>query len=150
VFPFSTPDSLHKWMAQIRRSAVHKLPFLLEKNLYTLKGQDKTRYRVSLYSLRRFAFTFHYYVSFNEDVVSLARNFGHSKIETTYNYYVFPKQSIGLQGELTVDQLLRFKPLNDRQLSEFVITLQRSARALLVPGQRCLSDFSPFNIQISV
>lgn len=58
LFPFTTPDSLHKFFINLRKKK--EFYFLHDKNTYTLKGQDKTQYRVNLYSFRRFAFTFHY------------------------------------------------------------------------------------------
>lgn len=117
VFPFSTSDSLHKYFGNLRKTRTFS--FMLDTNLYTLKGEDKTQYRVSLYSLRRFAFTFHYWVTYDKDAVKLAKIFGHSKVDTTYTHYIYPKEAIGLTEQdiihkVSIDEFLNLCAQNQK------------------------------------
>ncbi len=151
VFPWTTTHALSKLFTQARKSVSKGVgdfkdcPFLLEENTYQLKGQDKSLYRLHPYSFRRFAFSFHYYMTFGRDAVSLSRAFGHTKTETTMNHYVFPYETIGLCEDnvlhsIDIDTLLGFK-LTNRKLTEFYQGVKKQVYALRCPGQRSLFDY---------
>lgn len=144
IFPWTTNDALNKFFTTARKSKNPKLTFMLDKNHYPLKGQDKTRYRIHPYALRRFAFTFHYWTTYNQDIVSLSRDFGHSRIETTMNYYVFPKESIGLTDEMiknkiTFDEFVFGKDKDQEELARYIH--QEQVLPIRTPGQRAINEY---------
>lgn len=154
IFSFTTPDVFHKFFSKIRRdekklaaAGREKFPFVLDWNVWTVKGQDKTLYRVSPYSFRRFAFTYHYYVTFEQDVVSLAKSFGHTKTETTYDHYLFPKEAIGLTDQMIKDKIpmdafIGFMKADNTLLETFQAELKPEVMILKAPGQRTIRDYA--------
>lgn len=119
VFSWNTPDGLSKVFSVLRKKAKEgqlsdNCLFLLDKCDITLNGTDKTQYRVQPYSLRRFSLSFHYYITFNQDVVALARISGHCNPATLLKHYIMPKEAIGLtqkmiNDKITMDEFIRFK-----------------------------------------
>jgi integrase len=154
VFPWTTPDSLQKWLAALRKG--HKRPqngperaFLRDPILETLKGQSLTRYRVTLYALRRFCFTFLYYsrppVGFGQDSVALARYMGHSRPDTTLQYYVMPKHAIGLTDAMIArcvnfDQFIKQGGRTQATLPDY-LPGEPGLNRFLTPGQTTLAGF---------
>ena len=130
IFSWNTSDGLHKAFSQLRnkvlRKEVNGYDFILDKVAETeiIKGQKFNLYRISPYSLRRFAFTFHYYTTFNKDFVTLSKEFGHARPDTTLQYYIMPKESIGLtekmlQEKVDFDQFIRLKGKNQMIIPDF-------------------------------
>jgi len=152
LFAFSETDSLQNWLKKIRLKAKNgelseRYNFLLDPNLYTLKGENKTIYRVNLYALRRFSFTFHYWITFNQDAVTLSKTFGHSRVDTTLQYYIFPPESIGLTRDMinkkiSIDNFIKLLPAGQKYLDEFFPKRQVSIPK--VPGQRRLDNYFEF------
>lgn len=109
VFAFSTPDSLNKWFSKIRKKYKKdpKYSFLQDKNFEVLEKSDTslTRYRISLYSLRRFGLTFMYYVNFNQDVLKTSKYSGHSRPKTLLDHYLMPRESIGLTQDMLKENI---------------------------------------------
>lgn len=154
VFPWTTPDSMQKWLAGLRNGVKRgqNAPgraFLVDSITETLKGQSLTRYRVSLYALRRFCFTFLYYsntpVGFGRDAVALARYMGHTRPDTTLQYYVMPKEAIGLTDGMitrgvTFDQFIRLGGRSQATLPDYLPGEPCPAR-FLYPGQTTLPGF---------
>lgn len=146
VFPWRSAGCVTKQWQRFRLMNCHKLPFLLDRTNETLKGADKTQYRITAYSFRRFAFTFHYWVTFNKDIVSLCNFAGHKHIETTWEY-IYPKEAIGLTQEMidkriTWDQFvfgfdLRQMKLKDWQHEQAMLYAQLP----IAQGQRKLDDY---------
>jgi integrase len=146
VFSFTKPDVLDKWLRKTRNKKLPGFEFLDNKNVYPLKGESRAIYRIHLYSLRRFSFTYHYYMSFKQDAVSLARCFGHSRIETTLNHYVFPPKAIGItdkdiKDKITIDKFIGLTPKKDQLLTKFIMNVDKEIKRMTVPGQRSLMDF---------
>lgn len=146
TFPWNTTDPINKFFSDARKNPnmVHAAPFLLDKNIYPVKGQSKTQYRICPYAFRRFAFTFHYWVTFNQDIVALAQCFGHTRPETTLQHYIFPKESIGLtddmiQQKISFDEFLFIGIPGQNQLRSFI--QKPTERIAREPGQRSIMDF---------
>jgi integrase len=132
IFPWNTSDSLHKAFSQLRNKVIKKqlkeYDFILDKVTETeiIKGQKFNIYRISPYSLRRFSFTYHYYITYNKDVITLSKNFGHSRPDTTLQYYVMPKESVGLTEEMinnkiNIDQFILLKGKSQMVIPDFTI-----------------------------
>lgn len=148
IFPFNTSDSVHKWLSNARKSRRLKLlsesyDFLLDENIKTIKGEELTKFRVCLYAFRRFSFTFHYYVTFSGDAVALAKNFGHSRVETTLTHYVQPKESIGLTDAMikqgvSFDEFLSIGSGNQKNIIDFVPEWKER---FTVAGQKLLNEY---------
>jgi integrase len=129
LFPWTTSDSLHKAFVELRKKAkknLCELNFMLDTITKTLiiKGQPFTQYRISPYSLRRFAFTYHYYITYNKDFVKLSKEFGHSRPETTLQYYIMPKESIGLtdnmiEHKINLDDFIKHKGQRQMIIPDF-------------------------------
>lgn len=146
LFSFTTSDSLHKYLVNLRKNKGKEMPFLLEKINENVKGQaNKTTYRFTLYSLRRFSFTFHYWVTYNKDAVQLAKIFGHSKVDTTLTHYIQRKEAIGLVESnnfknTSLDEFIGLVPKTE-QLTAFFEAIEKHTKETLVEGQRTLSQF---------
>ncbi|MFW6119397.1 MAG: hypothetical protein ACOC80_00625 [Petrotogales bacterium] len=114
------------------------------KQCEVLQGLDnKTQHRVCLYSLRRFAFTFHYYVTFNCDEIALAKAFGHTRPDTTLQYYVQPKEAIGLTDKMiadniTIDQFIHLHGKAQYTIPEFFPQFQKR---FTPADQKALTDY---------
>lgn len=127
IFSFTTADMFNKTMSNIRKKG--KIKFMHEKITETLVGQNNTQYRISPYALRRFAFTFHYWITYKQEAVTLAKIFGHSKVDTTLSYYVFPKESIGLTDEdlenpLSIDEYLGFNDRYNKVIESHIVNTE--------------------------
>lgn len=146
VFPWRTANTLGKFFSRLRRNHGHQLPFLLETTNEILKGEDKTSYRISPYSFRRFAFTFHYWVTFKQDIVAVSLFAGHTDVKTTWEY-VYPKECIGLTQEMidigiTWDQFVFGIDLHQTKLMSFQSQQNNLLLESLIPkGQRRISDY---------
>jgi integrase len=147
VFPFKNGDSVYKWLKQLRKKKKDEkeFNFLKDKNLYNIKEASGTKYRINLYCLRRFSFTFHYWITYNQDIVTLSKTFGHEKVETTYEHYVFPKESIGLTDEMiknkiNIDQFIQLKGKNQTTINEYNDKIINKKIAF-IPGQRTLNFY---------
>lgn len=147
MFGFTTTDVLSKLIRTRRLGDDARFRFLEDPCLYTIKGQDKTNHRVTLYSLRRFAFTFHYWVTFNRDAVALSYAMGHTQIRTTMEHYVFPKESIGLTQEMidrriSIGEFIGQDEEGNHSLQEYSREVVRMIDDRRPQGQRTLGDFS--------
>jgi integrase len=152
LFPFTTPDALDKHLSRLRKKLQKnkdpKLAFLFDTNIVQIKGIDSRRkYRISLYSLRRFAITFLYYskapVGFDKDIVALAKYIGHTNPRTTYESYVMPKEAIGLTQDLinkkvTIDEFLQIRAPKQKLLEEYA---PKPKFQFIPKGQSVISDF---------
>ena len=147
VFPFTKPDSLRKYFNLIRKKLNVEYPFLLDTCSFVLFGQGNKQYRINPYSLRRFAFTYHYYTTFARDSINLSRSFGHSTVSTTLDYYVFAKETIGLTDEdikanIGIDKFIGFTSKKDKHLYEYFPHLNpEEGKLLSFPGQRKITDY---------
>ena len=154
VFPFSKGDSLNKLFSIIRKQVKNgqllpEYECFLEKISEPIHGCDsKTQYRISPYSLRRFAITFLYWskrpIGFDKDIVALARYIGHTKPATTYEHYVMPKESIGLTEHLIeqgvgIDDFIMNVGANQKTIDFFNPKPQFK---FLPSGQATLGDFT--------
>jgi hypothetical protein len=146
VFPWKCANTLTKFFSRLRKQHGHELPCLLETTNEFLKGEDKTQFRISPYSFRRFAFTFHYWTTFNQDIVALSLFAGHTDVKTTWEY-VYPKECIGLTQEMvdlkiTFDQLVFGIDMRQLKLPQFVKQQELFASQLpIVDGQRNLLNY---------
>lgn len=149
TFPWTTADPLNKEFNILRKKVAagelgSQYNFLLEKNDDVLIGQaTNTQYRVCPYALRRFGCTFHYWVTFRQDVFKLAEFTGHANPETLLKFYVKPKEAIGLTNEMiaariTIDQFIHLHGRNQIVLTEF---LDDDKPIFLTPGQSRLIEF---------
>lgn len=130
IFPWSNPDALNKQFTILRKKVMKRdlgpeYDFLLDKVTETVAGQSKTQYRVSLYSLRRFCITFHYYTTFKQDVIALAQYTGHSSPDNLLKHYIKPKETIGLTDEMidaniTIDQFINLGVAGQSTISDFI------------------------------
>ena len=137
VFPFSNSDVFNAIFKRLRKKYGKKLPFLLDKVSYTIEGDPyRCRHRIHAYALRHFSFTYHYWNTFNQDVLALTRAFGHSRPETAFKHYIFPKQTIGLDKSYSnIDDFLAFVPKDQTTLPGFKKEL------IFDENQKSLSDF---------
>ncbi len=150
MFCWTKTDSLKTYFESLRKKAKNKqLPeeynFLLDQNFEVVIGKNYLKYRISTYSLRRFSFTFHYYVTFKQDVVALARAFGHSRPETCLNHYIMPKEAIGLTQEMidakiTMDEFVNSSIANQTVINDFQKAEIRPR--FLERGQRTIFDYA--------
>ena len=154
VLPFYTTDSFNKIFSVIRKKIKNKklssmYDFLLDTNIQHIKGTNasKTKYRISPYSLRRFGISFLYWskapIGFNRDIISLAKYVGHSNPKTTYEHYVYPKESIGLTKEMinnkiSLDEFIHLHGKKQSLLNDFI---DKKQLLFLDKGQSSLSDF---------
>lgn len=148
MFQWTTTDALRKWLILARKAARAKklepmYDFLLDKCDEVVKGATGTQYRATLYSLRRFAITFHYWVTFKQDIVALANHIGHADPRTTFSHYVKPKEAIGLtqqmiDDEITIDEFIHLQGKKQRQLVEYTPEWKKR---MLPTGQSTLHDF---------
>lgn len=153
LFPFHKTDSYGKFFSQLRkRIKKRELPpaydsFLIKPTEHLLGCDSKTNYKITPYSLRRFAITFLYWskapVGYDQDIVALSRYVGHSNPKTTYDHYVMPKEAIGLTQEMIdakigIDQFINCPMAYQQQIPDFV---PKPTLQILPQGQCCLSDF---------
>jgi integrase len=157
VFHWTSTDAMNKQLSMIRKAykegkISQKYAFLVDKTDDVVLGcASKTQYRICLYSLRRFSITFHYWVTFRQDIVALANFTGHSSPENLMRYYVKTKESIGLTDDMigeriTIDQFIHLHGENQRELAEY---LPRERKVFLTPGQTSLSMFGQEDIKIT-
>lgn len=152
LFQWSSSDGLCKWLERLRKRIL-KFPdkygpeyqCFFDTNSYVKAGPNQPiPYRINAYSLRRFAFTFYYYVVFRCDPISTAKYFGHSTAATTLGHYVMPKEAIGLTQEMinariTIDQFIHLHGKNQMRLIDYDPTWE----SRFVPqGQKQLADFA--------
>jgi integrase len=149
LFPWTTEDALQKHFIVLRKKIqagklAPEYQGFLDVMSKPIFGSVPIRHRISPYSLRRFAFTFHYWVTFKQDIIALAKHAGHSEVRTTLNHYVQPKEAIGLTQEMidaniTIDQFIHLEGKKQRKLEEFT----PEWRKRFVPiGQMQLFDFT--------
>lgn len=86
-----------KWRALAKKGDA-RLAFLLDKCRDPLVG-SKVVHRVHPHSLRRYAFTTAYYGWAKKDIVRLAAEYGHERVQTTADHYVKPVESLGVPDE---------------------------------------------------
>ena len=150
VFAWSTPDTLKKYFYQLRKDVTDKklspdYDFMLDETFDVIcGGNNLKKYRVSVYALRRFCFTFNYYVTFKKDFVALSKAFGHSRPETCLNHYILPKEAIGLTDELieqgiTIDEFINSQIANQTIISDFELAEMKPR--FMQKGQRTLGDY---------
>lgn len=99
VFPWTTSGALTRALARLRDKHGHELPFLHDLMNGAAKGAVAKMHRVHTYTFRHFGFTFHYWVTFNQDILALRDFAGHQDVETTWQY-VHTKEEIGLTQEM--------------------------------------------------
>jgi len=148
LFPWTSADVLQKWfMVQRKLMKTGKLDdrykFLLDTNTKTVHGAVVDRYRVSPYSLRRFAISFHYWVTYGGDEVKLAEVTGHSRVKTLLGHYVKPKESFGLtqkmiDDKIKIDQFIRLKGKAQMVIPDFAPDWDKKFTPV---GQTSLHDF---------
>lgn len=149
IFPWNTPGPVQKRFSQFRKSVRQgklgkEYNFLLDKPAEAIVGPDSfTQYRVSMYSLRRFSLTFHYWITFDQDVLKLAEFTGHANPDTLMEHYVKPYHAIGLtpdmiKKKITIDQFINHRGKSQIPLSSFTEDLLPKFLPL---GQRTISDF---------
>ena len=145
VFPWTTGGALDKAITRLRNKHGIELPFLHERLNDSVKGKVAAIYRVHPYTFRHFAFTFHYWVTFNQDIISLKEFAGHESVETTWGY-VHSKEEIGLTDEMIAqgiswDQFVFGIDLRQAKINQYI----RPAIQLPVPpktqGQRSILNY---------
>lgn len=147
IFAFRHPDSIQKELLKLRNKAKKGLlperySFILDKSAKVVIGVNITKYRINLYALRRFAFTFHYYTTFNQDSVALSKTFGHERTETTMTHYVQPKEAVELTDEMInkeidIDEFVILKPKNQLILNDWIVKDNK----FLEYGQKTLKQY---------
>lgn len=110
MFPFRDRTSLDNPLTEIRKLARKGLlppeyGCFLDPVSETVVGAPFTQMRISVYSLRRWCFTFHFFNTFNGDAVALAHVMGHTRVSTSMEHYVQPKESIGLTNRMIKEQV---------------------------------------------
>ncbi len=148
AFPWTTGDVFIKMFQKLRKAYIAgKLgpdyAFLLEKNDYPLLNNPPIQHRVNPYSLRRFAITFHYWITFNKNLPLVSSIWGHSDPKTTFNHYILPYQAIGLteqmiKQKITMDEFIHLQGKKQMRIIDFNPDWQHR---LLPAGQARLSDF---------
>lgn len=147
MFPWTTDDAIAKHFSDLRH-AIKKGKYpeeygvFLEQMTKTIYGTCKDQYRISPYSLRRFAMTFWHYTN-GADPIKTAKYFGHSNHSTTTNHYLYPKEAIGLTQEMidakvTFDEFVHLHGKKQMQLLHFDPTWQQR---FLPVGQSSLNQF---------
>jgi len=149
LFPFTRPDSLRKDIIKLRKKVKKgKMPsdyeVFLEQNNKQLFGDPmKTPYKINIYSLRRFSITFHYWVTFKQDIIKTSKVFGHSDPKTTLSHYIQPKEAIGLTQDMidqgiSIDHFINFEGKKQMRLMEFS---PEWSKRFTPAGQTTLFDF---------
>lgn len=148
LFSWTQRDSMQNIFKDIREKVKEgKLPSeyacFLDTNTYPLKGQSLTKYRLNLYALRRFGITFHYWVTFKQDIVKLAHHTGHANPKTLYEHYVFPKETIGLTQKMIDDNISidQFIQLHGKKQTRIIEFMPQWKERFTPAGQTTLNDF---------
>ena len=155
MFPFECPCSLNKQLTLLRKEIrKRKHPKIydcfLESVNQVVQGASLTRYRINLYSLRRFCMTFHFWMTFNPecslqggDIIMTSRIFGHTNPATTLKHYVQPYQAIGLsqkmiKKDITMDEFIHLHGKKQMILDPFI---EPKMPRFMEPGQHVLPEF---------
>lgn len=112
MFHFSTADVFNKFFSKIRKlqknNKINKkynvegdYSFLLEKLTMPLNNSscDKTNYRISPYSFRRFGLSLIHWIYYKGNPYKTIEYSGHSRVDTLMNHYIQSKEAIGLVND---------------------------------------------------
>jgi hypothetical protein len=157
LFNWNTPDMLNKFFNTLRNDvSAGKYPpeyncFLDTCSKVYVEGKERFggqdnngKKRIYLYGLRAFALTFHYWVTFKQDIIALAQVSGHTNPNTLLQHYIKPKEAIGLtqkmiDEKITIDQFIQMKGKSQAMISDYEIKPNVLFTAC---GQKSLTDFA--------
>lgn len=151
LFPWSGSGPIRKHFSRLRNFMRHGMDCgdlgpeyecFFDVNDERVVGEPFNKYRIDIHSLRRFAITFHHWVTFQGDLVRTCQFFGHTNPETTLKHYVKPADAIGLTQEMirkriSIDEFIEASQLN-MKLTTF---MQEWEERFFLPGQTRLADF---------
>lgn len=153
LFGFTSTDAVQKTFKELRKriSSDPKYYFLKEEiNVSAENNIGGSRYRVTLYSLRKFAITFLYWskkpIGYDQDIISLSKYIGHSDVKTTLNHYVYPKESIGLTEEMidkkiTLDEFIFSSNPEKKQKTLNEYTIIKPKYIFIEKNQKTLNEY---------
>ena len=83
-------------------------------------------------------------IGFNKDIIALSKYVGHSNPKTTYEHYIFPKESIGLTDEMINNKidLGQFINLHGKKQTQLIDYIKKPEIKFLCKGQSCLGDYT--------
>jgi len=149
MFPWTTNDALTKWFAtqrnRFKRGELGKeYEFLLDTVSETVYGRPQASYRIGNYALRRFAISFHYYMTYGERAEEMTQITGHANVKTVFDHYIKPKESFGLtqqmiDDKISIDQFIHLKGKHQMMIPEFVPEWNKRFTPV---GQSTLFDFT--------